>query len=219
MDRGALRLRSTGGAIVEARRVNFGDLFGPERARRHMAYEPRIEFVAVGRIRDRHLATYPDAHRLEGLVRAGFAPGDEAGFDLSRGEAERLRAWLRDPLAASAEATTALVVGADRDLERAGVALARLRLEPIREVEAHRALGQLERAPATLVLVGQDVVGAHPLAFVRGLRKRAATRDIPVVGVGGEADAALAAGADGHVPAPLDGAALVAAAAEVLELV
>jgi hypothetical protein len=218
MDSGALRLRSTTGATLEARRVRFGERYGPDRVRRHWTYEPRIEFMSVGRL-PRHLADYPDAVYLADFVRPGFAPGEAVGFELPRGEAERLRAWLHDPTGASADASTALLVGLDHELDRAAVALSRLQLDALRELDASRALDQLERAPVALVVVGQQVRGGDPLGLVRCLRERPATAGVPTIVLGGDALAASAAGANEHVPLPLDGTTLVAAAARALELV
>lgn len=219
VDGTTIRLRASSGAILEARRVAYGERYGPDGNRRHATYEPRIEFVGVGRLRRRHLATYDHADDVARVVRTGFAPGDVRGFDLPRGEAERLRVWLRDPFAADADATVALLVGLDASLDRAAVALARLRLDSLREADARRALAELAREPVTLVVVGEEVRGAAPLAFVRSLRRRPATAALPVLVVGGNARAAAAAGADAHVPVPLQGTQLVAAAAGILHLV
>lgn len=221
MDSGttALRLRSSKGAIVEARRIQFGERFGPEGNRRHTGYEPRIEFVAVGRLGDRHLASYRDVDDVFASVRAGFAPGDAPGCELPLREAERLRAWLRDPYASTADSTLALLVGDEDELARVGLVLSRLHLDAVYERDARRALGQTLRSPFTLVVVGPGIEGGSSLGLVRGLRARSETATVPVLVLGGEAQAALDAGADAQVPLPLEPAALVETAAAILELV
>ena len=79
--------------------------------------------------------------------------------------------------------------------------------------------GLARRYPPLLVLVGEDVRSISQLDVVRGLRQAPETRNVPIAVLGGDAEAATAAGASLHVAKPLDYHALVDGAAVLLEFV
>jgi CheY-like chemotaxis protein len=218
-DHRALKLRAGGGALIEARRIGPGERCGPNRRDVHTLVNPGIDFVVLSAAGERHLASYRRIRELHACLGPGFAPGDSRTFELPQTEVERLRAWLVDPFSADAEWFTAAVVGDDADLERAALALGRLRMQPQREHDARRALGVLRRTPPTLAVIGQQLSGGTAVGLVRALRSAEETRDVPLIVVGGDGEAALAAGADEHLPAPLDFRALVERASSLLELV
>ena len=210
-----LRLTSRSGVEYLARLVYGGERYGAGRRLVSTDFRPLVEFVVPRGHAEQFVAAQP-ADELAS-VHEGFAPGRMPGLALDAHEAERLCRWVEDPR--SVEDAVVLLVGDEDELHRAALALAQLRLEPRYEADGVRALDRLRRLPPPLVVVGEHVRQLEPLELVRRIRRAGETHDLPVVVLGGDAAEARAAGASAHFDAQPDHKALVAAAAELLELV
>ena len=208
-----LRLTSSSGVELLARLVYHGDTYGGGQLV-NTGYRSLAEFLVPRGVWGRLNAVYP-ADELP--LRPGWAPGGVEQLALPETEVKRLQSWLADP--AAVDDSIVLLIGDDEELDKAVVALGKLDLEPYREADALRALARARAVTPSLVLVGQDVGRLGTPELVRRLTTDPATRDVPVVVIGGTAAEATASGAALHVPTPPDYRALAESASELLDFV
>ncbi len=210
-----LRLTASAGTEYVARLVYHGDAFGDQK---HVneGYGPLVEFILPNGNGGHSVAVFPAAELPQ--PESGWSPNGDPDIALSRAEAERLLAWLDDPSSQSEDGAVALV-GIDDELAKAAVALRRIGLEPQRVPDAGRALAMGRLLPPTLFVVGQETLSLEPLELVSRLRSAPETADVPVIVLGGDPDAAFAAGASAHMTLPPDYAGLTERTAELLDFV
>jgi CheY-like chemotaxis protein len=210
-----LRLISRDRVEYVAHLVYRGDSYGPNGRLVSADYQTLVEFARPRLGGDHFIVALPAEELAEDGD--GWYRKDMEALGLSAREADRLRRWIASPFSVSD--AVVVLVGDDEEIQKARLALARLQLDPRTESNGLAAVDHIRRLPPQLVVVGQQIGQLEPLELVRRLHKAPESREVPVVVIGGDAEAARAAGAALHVPLPPDYTALVNGAAELLELV
>jgi CheY-like chemotaxis protein len=210
-----LRLVSREGAEYVERFIFRGDSYGAGGRCVNGDHRTLVEFARPRLGGDHFLVALPADELAEELAEV-WSRVEVEKLALPALQADRLRRWIASPF--SVEDAVVMLVGYDEVIEKARLALARLQLEPRLEPNGLSAVDRIRRLPPQLVVVGREVRVLEPLEVVRRVHTANESRAVPIVVLGGDEAAARDAGAVLHMSLPLDYRALVADAAQLLEL-